>query len=372
MISVENLVKKYDGRIVLNNISFTINRGEVAVLIGPNGAGKTTLLKCIAGLTDPDQGRIVIEGETVFLKSRDVKKPIVNKPPYERDIGYLPSEQTLFPHMTIWDNIALPLIKRGWSRSDVEKRVREILEITGLNGYEKHYPHQLSNGLKQRAMIARILVYSPKVILLDEPFSSIDISTRVKLREELLEIQKTYGFTMFLTTHSIDDVVFYSQHILVLVNGVLTYNGRLVEEEIVKNEYLLDSLDFIKIPVETVKCIGDGEAVVNISGQVYYLRYNEKGSLCIENTDQYLVVNPGYVELTVDYVETSGQVVKGIVYNVVDEMVKYILTIRIGSTIVKYSVYKNNVVKPSVLKPGEIIYLKIPREHTYLVLASAH
>jgi len=366
VLEVQSLVKSFEHRVVLNNVSFKLTRGEVAVVVGPNASGKTTLLKCVAGLLEPDSGTIIIGGEVVFEKPPGVAKPVVNKQPYERSVGYSPPEPLLFPHLTVRENLELPLRKRGWSRSDIAKRVEEVLEATGLRAYADMRPHKLSSGLLQKASIARALVYEPSIILLDEPFSSIDPASRPVLRSELSELFKRLKATVLLTTHLLDDVLYFKQHVLVLVGGRIVYDGGLSEESILKSEYLMDAVGFVKLRASVVECRGGGRAYVDFGGLKTEILYNQKTSTCSEG-EAVIVFNPGYLNAPLSSGGDELVELKAVVREFSDRIVDVEASVVIGSNVVKIAVPKT--VWSRVYRGGDAIKLVISREHVH-VLAS--
>jgi ABC-type sulfate/molybdate transport systems ATPase subunit len=196
-----------------------VARGEIAVIQGPNGAGKTTLLKAIAGLVKPVRGLIVIEGETV-LKAN--VKTEVNKPPEKRRVGYLPQNLLLFPHMTVYENIAFAMKGRGIKPDSM--KVSEVLDLVGLKGLENRRPFELSYGQQQRVALARTLASNPRVLLLDEPFSNIDVEFKWELRREVSRIVRTLGLPTILVSHDLEDLSIADKQFL-MNKGVLRERG---------------------------------------------------------------------------------------------------------------------------------------------------
>lgn len=221
MISV---YKSYGRRQVLENISFSIPRGELVVLLGPNGAGKTTILNIIAGVIEPDKGTILIDNRIVFQHNNGVK---VNIPPEKRNIGYVPQDYALFPHLTVFENIAFGLRARRASEDYIKERVRELVEILGLQGLEQKYPRNLSGGERQKVAIARALAPQPSILLLDEPLSAIDPGSKDKIRLELKNIlkHKDIRATTLMVTHDLNDAWSLADRIIVLMDKTIVYNG---------------------------------------------------------------------------------------------------------------------------------------------------
>jgi len=213
-IKLENVSNKY----ILKKVNLTIFSKELFMLLGPSGAGKTTLLKAIAGLVDYE-GRIFFDGESID-----------NLPLEERMVGYVPQEFTLFPHMTVEDNIAYGLKARKLPSSTILNKVEQLLDVFGLRNLRKRYPKDLSGGEKQRVAIARALAIQPRVLLLDEPLSNLDPETSKYIREWLKSIIiRRFGITTIWVTHDIREVEELGDRVGILYNGVLEQVGRLKE-----------------------------------------------------------------------------------------------------------------------------------------------
>lgn len=215
-VLLKNVTKVFNRKIeAVSSVSLNIGKGEFFSLLGPSGCGKSTILRIIAGLETPDSGEVVIGGITV-AGSRWI-------PPEKRGVGLVFQDYALFPHMTISDNIAFGL--KGCGRKELKRRVEEMLEIVGLQGMSKRYPHELSGGQQQRVALARALAPFPKVMLLDEPFSNLDADLRVELRTETKRILKEKGITTILVTHDQEEAFSLSDRIGVLNNGRLEQVG---------------------------------------------------------------------------------------------------------------------------------------------------
>jgi NitT/TauT family transport system ATP-binding protein len=190
--------------VALQGIDLTIESGELVSLIGPSGCGKSTLLRVIGDLVEPTAGRVTVNGKTAHQARLD------------RDYGIVFQSAVLFDWRTVARNIALPLEMLGWSRARRIKRVRELLELVELSGFENHHPWQLSGGMQQRVSIARALSFSPALLLMDEPFGALDEMTRERLNMELLAIWQETGSTIVFVTHSIAEAVFLSTRVVVM------------------------------------------------------------------------------------------------------------------------------------------------------------
>jgi ABC-type nitrate/sulfonate/bicarbonate transport system ATPase subunit len=187
---------------VLTDISITVEEGELFCLLGPSGCGKSTLLRIIAGLETPTKGHVQVYGRSV-ADAHDL-------------LGMVFQEPTLLPWRTIEGNVSFGLEERGVPKEERKGKAREYLELVGLNGFEHHYPQQLSGGMKQRAALAAALANKPKVLLLDEPFGALDALTRLIMQQELLRILQKARLTVVLVTHSIDEAVFLADRIAIV------------------------------------------------------------------------------------------------------------------------------------------------------------
>ncbi|SFT01178.1 ABC transporter ATP-binding protein [Paenibacillus sp. BC26] len=213
-IEVRNINKSFQGHQAVNDVSFSIERGKLIGLLGPSGGGKSTLLRILAGLETPDSGDIFINGKRV----NDVQ-------PQLRGIGFVFQNYALFKHMTVFDNIAFGLTIRKNSKAEIKERVGELLDLTGLRGFEHRYPHQLSGGQRQRVAFARALAPKPDLLLLDEPFAAIDAKVRKELRTWLKQLIGTLGITSIFVTHDQDEAVEVADEMLIVQQGKLEQQG---------------------------------------------------------------------------------------------------------------------------------------------------
>ena len=213
-LEVDDLYKRFGEVVAARGVSFRVRGGEILVLLGPSGCGKTTVLRIIAGLEYPDQGDVRIEGRSVL-----------HLPPERRNVGLLFQSYALFPHMTVYANVAYGLRFRGVPRGERKRRVRELLELVGLRGYEKRKPHQLSHGQKQRVALARALAPEPNVLLLDEPLSALDAALRTELRGELRRILKERGTTSVYVTHDQEEGLSLGDRLAVMREGRIEQEG---------------------------------------------------------------------------------------------------------------------------------------------------
>ena len=205
-IQIENLSKVFGENdeekvVALDGITAEIPEGSFVSLIGPSGCGKTTLLRCIAGLETPTDGTVIVDGEKV------------TKPRSDR--GFAFQQANLFPWLSIKDNISFGLRARGIYRQRKDD-VQKFINLVGLFGFEKSYPHQLSGGMNQRVSLARALVGHPKILLLDEPLGALDAFTRMTMQDEILRIRHENSMTMVMVIHDVDEAVYLSDYIIVM------------------------------------------------------------------------------------------------------------------------------------------------------------
>ncbi|MDD2915881.1 MAG: ATP-binding cassette domain-containing protein [Gallionella sp.] len=194
---------------------FNVAAGEFITLFGPSGAGKTTLLRCLAGLAEPDAGRIVVGGETWFDGAAHHSLP-----PQQRRVGYMFQDYALFPNMSVRGNLEF-----AQPRGADKRRVSELIELMALGEMQQRKPATLSGGQQQRVALARALAAEPRLLLLDEPFSALDHATRVRLHEEVLAMQRRYGLTTVMVSHDVGEVYRLSQRVLLLEQGKLVQQG---------------------------------------------------------------------------------------------------------------------------------------------------
>ncbi|EKQ7192804.1 ABC transporter ATP-binding protein [Klebsiella oxytoca] len=219
-LSVENLHLTYGDNPVLKGVSMELRRGEVVSLLGPSGSGKTTLLRAVAGLEKPTSGTIAI-GKTRVYEGN----PRSEIPAEERNLGLVFQSYALWPHKTVFENVAYPLRLRKVAAAEINQRVQSVLDQLGLGHLGNRHPHQLSGGQQQRVAIGRALVYNPPVILLDEPLSNLDAKLREEARVFLRELIVKLGLSALMVTHDQNEAMAISDRILLLNNGVIEQQG---------------------------------------------------------------------------------------------------------------------------------------------------
>lgn len=215
-VSVEcrNIRLSYGKIEVLKDVNIHIEPGEFFALLGPSGSGKSTLLRLIAGFNQQSHGQLLIDG-----------KDIGNTPPWGRNIGMVFQNYALWPHMTVWDNVAFGLVERRLPRAEIRNKVEAALELVGLTQYGNRRPNQLSGGQQQRVALARTIVIEPQVLLLDEPLSNLDKKLRVQMRQDLLNLQRRLGITTIFVTHDQEEAMTTADRMAVLDHGVVQQIG---------------------------------------------------------------------------------------------------------------------------------------------------
>ncbi len=214
LLEIDNVSKRFGETRAISDLSFEVRHGEIFTLLGPSGCGKSTTLRVVAGLEYPDQGRIILNGKTI-VDARTEKF----MPPEARNMGMVFQSFAVWPHMTVFDNIAFPLRMRRQRKSELRKKVMDALELVGLADRAKEYPWQLSGGMQQRVALARAIVYAPDMLLLDEPLSNLDAKLREQMRIELRELQRKLGTTFLFVTHDQAEAMILSTRIAVMNNG---------------------------------------------------------------------------------------------------------------------------------------------------------
>jgi spermidine/putrescine ABC transporter ATP-binding subunit len=209
-LTFDKLGKSYGGATVVSDVSLTIKEGEFVSLLGPSGCGKTTILRMVAGLVEPDRGRILIGDEDVTAL-----------PPNRRGLGLVFQSYALFPHLTVFENVAFGLRRRKVTGVELDRRVKEALALVRLDAFAARYPRQLSGGQQQRVAIARALAPQPRVLLFDEPLSNLDAQLRDEMQIELKRLQRGLGVTTLFVTHDQGEALSMSDRVGVMAKGVM-------------------------------------------------------------------------------------------------------------------------------------------------------
>ncbi|QMV14446.1 spermidine/putrescine ABC transporter ATP-binding protein PotA [Vibrio spartinae] len=214
VVFLRGMSKSYDGKKIIDDFSLQVNHGEFLTILGPSGCGKTTILRMIAGFESADQGNIFLDGQDVTAISAE-----------HRNVNTVFQSYALFPHMTVFDNVAFGLRMRKVPAADIHTRVSEVLKMVRLDDYAERKPHQLSGGQQQRVAIARAMVNKPKVLLLDESLSALDYKLRQQMQVELKQLQRQLGITFIFVTHDQEEALSMSDRIIVMRDGNIEQDG---------------------------------------------------------------------------------------------------------------------------------------------------
>ena len=308
LIEFRNIVKSFDGQIVLKGVNLDIYENEFVTLLGPSGCGKTTLLRILGGFLDADEGKVIFDGEEIS-----------QKPPYERELNTVFQKYALFPHLSVYENIAFGLKIKKVSKDIIDQKVMKMLKLIGLEGYEDKNTTLLSGGQQQRVAIARALVNEPKVLLLDEPLAALDLKLRKEMQYELKRIQQEVGITFIFVTHDQEEALTMSDKIVVIKNGEIQQIG--TPQEI----YNEPANRFV------ANFIGESNILQGIMVEDYKVRFDDITFDCVdfgfkENEKVDVVIRPEDIDIVdVKAGKMTGEVLsvlfKGVHYEIIVETV---------------------------------------------------
>ncbi len=308
IIEFRNIVKSFDGQVILKGINLDIYENEFVTLLGPSGCGKTTLLRILGGFLQADEGKVIFDGEEIN-----------QKPPYERELNTVFQKYALFPHLNVYENIAFGLKIKKVSKDIIDQKVMKMLKLIGLEGYENKNTTLLSGGQQQRVAIARALVNEPKVLLLDEPLAALDLKLRKEMQYELKRIQQEVGITFIFVTHDQEEALTMSDKIVVMKNGEIQQVG--TPQEI----YNEPSNRFV------ANFIGESNILPGVMLEDYKVRFDDITFDCVdygfkENEPVDVVIRPEDIDIVdVKDGKMTGEVLsvlfKGVHYEIMVETV---------------------------------------------------
>ena len=338
IVSLKNVEKWFGENHVVKNMNLEIQEGEFLTLLGPSGCGKTTTLRMIAGFEDASSGTIEVQGVRVEEME-----------PFQRDVNTVFQNYSLFPHMTVFENVAYgPSIKKV-PKEQIKKSVSEMLELVQMSGYESRKPDELSGGQKQRVAIARALINQPRVLLLDEPLGALDMKLRRQMQIELKRLQKKLGITFVYVTHDQEEAMTMSDRIAVMSDGLILQIDNPVEiYEKPKSRFVADFIGESNIFKGKIKTMEDGilHAECKQGDCLLYGEGFEAGE------DIFISVRPEYLMLSKEKQEGFSLKAKIIDYVFMGTLVKSILLTEDGKEI-KYSRFEKN----QSLDIGDEVYL---------------
>lgn len=338
IVSLKNVEKWFGENHVVKNMNLEIQEGEFLTLLGPSGCGKTTTLRMIAGFEDASSGTIEVQGVRVEEME-----------PFQRDVNTVFQNYSLFPHMTVFENVAYgPSIKKI-PKEQIKKSVSEMLELVQMSGYESRKPDELSGGQKQRVAIARALINQPRVLLLDEPLGALDMKLRRQMQIELKRLQKKLGITFVYVTHDQEEAMTMSDRIAVMSDGLILQIDNPVEiYEKPKSRFVADFIGESNIFDGKIKMMEDGilHAECKQGDCLLYGKGFEAGE------DIFISVRPEYLMLSKEEQEGFSLKAKIIDYVFMGTLVKAILLTEDGKEI-KYSRFEKN----QSLDIGDEVYL---------------
>lgn len=304
IISFNHVVKRYDDETILKDISFEIEAGKFYTLLGPSGCGKTTILRIIAGFSDATEGDVYFEG-----------KRINDIPANQRQVNTVFQDYALFPHMNVFENVAFGLKIKKLPKNEIEQKVKEALRLVQLAGYEQREISEMSGGQRQRVAIARAIVNEPKVLLLDEPLSALDLKLRTDMQYELRELQQRLGITFIFVTHDQEEALAMSDEIFVMNKGEIVQSGTPVDiyDEPI-NHFVADF-------------VGESNIVDGVMLEDYRVEFVGKQFDCVDggmrpNEPVEIVIRPEDLTLTTAdkgklVVEVDTQLFRGVHYEII-------------------------------------------------------
>lgn len=333
----------------VDNFNFTINPGEFVTLLGPSGCGKTTTLRMIAGFETPTSGDISLDGNN-----------LKNLTPDKRPMGMVFQSYALFPHMSVFENVAYGLRVQKLSKSEIESRVAGVLDSMSLSHLAQRAPNQLSGGQQQRVALARAMVVEPKVLLFDEPLSNLDAKLRAQMRIEIRKIQQKLGITSVFVTHDQDEAMSLSDRIVVMRNAVVEQSG--TPDEIYRRPSSVFVADFIGrsnfFEVANVKAKGAGKATVEVNGESMEVLAHPNA---VNSKKPVLLVRPESIEVKAASASKADGTVSNIVFY--GNHVEYSITTKHGEV----SAIESDPIYDEIVQPGQSASLSFHPSRAWLL-----
>ena len=304
LVKLDNISKKYNDKFIIKNLSLDIYEGEFLTLLGSSGCGKTTILRMISGLEHVTDGKVFID---------DVDVTEVD--PTKREVNTIFQNFALFPHMTVWDNVSFGLKMKKTPQDEIEKRVKRVIKLVKLEGFEDRLPSQLSGGQQQRVAIARGIVMNPKVLLLDESLCSLDLKLKRKMQLELKRIQKKLGITFIYVTHDQDEALTMSDRIVIIDRGQIQQND--TPQNIYRHPKTAFVADFIgesNILPSRITRLNDKNIEVTTKDNIKFIFTKEENDKLDDRIN--LLIRPENIKISKNEIKDSTKgIIKEVVYD---------------------------------------------------------
>ncbi|MFQ6011601.1 MAG: ABC transporter ATP-binding protein [Nitrososphaerales archaeon] len=344
-LSIRNLSKKFAKTDAVSNFSIEVQDKEFLVLLGPSGCGKSTILRCLAGLEEPDKGEIFVDGSN-----------ITNLPPKTRDIAMVFQNYALYPHMSVFDNLAFPLKMRKIPSAEIRERVKKTADLLRIGELLTRKPRELSGGQRQRVAVGRAVIREPKLFLMDEPLSNLDAKLRTYMRSELKALQKELGVTTVYVTHDQVEAMTMADRVAIMNDGVLLQLG--APREIYEDPSDVFVAGFLgSPPTNLIECSAQIEkGRCSLKTQDFSLDVGKRFINLQDGRKFILGIRPRFVSLS-----KAQKGIQGEVYLVEPTGDEVIINVKIGETLLKV------LSQPNIeIKPGQKVSVSIPAERIYL------
>ncbi len=304
-VRVQGITKRYDKVLAVDNVTFEVEQGELLTLLGPSGCGKTTTMRAIAGLEKIQGGEIYLGERLVSSVSREV-----HITPEKRDVGMVFQSYAIWPHMTVFENVAYPLRYRKVEKSEMRRRVREVLQLVEMDAFEDRLATRLSGGQQQRVALARAIVMQPSVLLLDEPLSNLDAKLRGQMRTEIKRLQQRTGLTTIYVTHDQAEAMSLSDRLIVMNRGVIEQVGSPGEVyERPQSEFVADFVGAINFIRGEIVDANPSQSMVYVSTGSERLACTVDGNRCPASGERVLlVIRPEKITVTAPDIHPQGRV----------------------------------------------------------------
>jgi spermidine/putrescine transport system ATP-binding protein len=356
-VRLSKVVKRFGEFIAVDSIDLDVQDGEFFSLLGPSGCGKTTTLRMIGGFEQPTSGLIELQGQDVTWL-----------PPYRRNVNTVFQNYALFPHLTIFENVAFGLRRRSVKNSEIKSRVTEMLELVELPGYERRKPNQISGGQAQRVALARALINKPAVLLLDEPLGALDLKLRKQMQVELKRIQQEVGITFIYVTHDQEEAMTMSDRIAVMNRGRFEQLGdpeQLYERPTTR--FVAGFLGVSNLLHGTTDGTADGYALVRLADDT---RVRVPGALVNGSTSLHVGIRPEKIRLSEpDKAPRNANHLEGIIRDAsyIGVSTQYIVEAKGGARLTVYEQNVERATKSELWAPGEEVSLTWAPDHSFVI-----